>query len=56
VRWLSWTRPGLAEAFYAEVDEAQRSGRTALEEIAAIAARHGTRLAGQPETESPARA
>jgi quercetin dioxygenase-like cupin family protein len=53
VRWLAWSQPGLAEAFYAEVDEAQRSGRTALEEIAA---RHGTRLAVQPETESPARA
>lgn len=55
-RWLSWSRPGLAEAFYAEVDEAHRSGCTAFEEIVAIATRHGTRLAGQPETESRARA
>jgi quercetin dioxygenase-like cupin family protein len=54
-RWLSWSLPGLAEAFYAEVDEAQRSGYTALDQIVAIAMRHGTRLAGQPETESPAR-
>jgi quercetin dioxygenase-like cupin family protein len=44
VRWLSWSMPGLAEAFYAEMDEAHRSGRAALEEIIAIAARHGTRV------------
>jgi quercetin dioxygenase-like cupin family protein len=51
-RWLSWSLPGLAEAFYAEVDEAQRSGHTALDQIVAIAMRHGVRVVGQPEAES----
>lgn len=42
-RFLSWSLPGLAEAFFAEVDGASRRRPQSLEDIVAIAARHGIR-------------
>ena len=42
-RFLSWSLPGLAEAFFADVDSASRRGPQSLEAIVAIAARHGIR-------------